>query len=74
MTKPYVNLEQQGGIYSDPLDALLFNSDFVGENYHGAIIDNYGNEEPINEAMILEACASLEKELESIYGSEFSGK
>ena len=77
MTDPYVNLDEQGSIYSDPLDALMFNEfddQFIDDDYHGAVIDMDGNEQPITEEMILDACAALEKELEPVYGPQFSGK
>ncbi len=84
MAEPYVNLEEQGSIYSDsiysdpiysdPLDALLIDEHFIDEDYHGAVIDMDGVEQPITEEMILDACAALEKEIDSIYGNEFSGK
>ena len=74
MTAPYVNLEEQSSNYCDPLDALLFDDQFIDDDYHGAVIDMDGNEKPITEAMILQACAELEKEIDSIYGPEFSGK
>ncbi|ARN75896.1 PA1571 family protein [Oceanicoccus sagamiensis] len=74
MNKQYANFEDSASTYSDPLDALLFDEQLLDEDYHGAIIDLDGNEQPITEAMILAACAALEEEVESIYGAEFSGK
>ena len=68
MAELYVNIDE----YLE-LDSPLCDEPFIDDGYHGAIIDPEGNEHPITEKMILDACAALEQEITSIYGPNFSG-
>ena len=74
MAEPYDNVEDQATIYSDPLEGLLLDDEFINDEYYGAVIDMDDNEQVITEKMILDACEALEKEIDSIYRREFSDK
>lgn len=74
MANPYDNLEEQGSIYSDPLDGLLLDDQFIDDEFYGAVIDMDDNEHIITEKMILDACDELEKEIDSMYSPKLSNK
>ena len=74
MAEPFDNLEALDTMYGDPLDELLLDDQFINDDCYGAVIDMDDNEQPITEKMILDACAELEKDIDSIYDADFTDK
>lgn len=69
MAKPYEIL-----INTTPNNKIIIqtavNNDIMDTVFQSAIVDNQGNEIPITQEMIQDACAALEYEANSIYDSE----
>ncbi|MEE8057291.1 MAG: PA1571 family protein [Pseudomonadales bacterium] len=65
MTKPYVVPKNKTTIQT------RMNKDIVDTIFQSAIVDDLGNEIPITEKMIQDACDALEQEALLIYDSRF---